>query len=69
MKSKSAKKKDTVKAPTVKRVSAALNRAAGQNAVDIHRQTGLPLATWKDGQTVLVAAKMRLHRANGKRGK
>jgi CubicO group peptidase (beta-lactamase class C family) len=67
MKSKPAKK-DTVKAPTVKRVSAALNRAA-QDALDIHRQTGLPLATWKDGQTVLVAVNKVTKRANGKRGK
>ncbi len=55
------KKKRTNDAPRSQRrltdasISRALNEAA-RDAVDLHRQTGMPLAVWKDGKVALVPA-------------
>ena len=37
------------------RIQEALN-AAAQDAVELHRQRGLPLVVWQDGKTALVSA-------------
>jgi len=41
--------------PSLALVSKALN-AAVKDAVELHRQAGLPLAVWQDGKVVLVPA-------------
>lgn len=40
--------------PSKDRVTEALNQAA-RDAIETHRQAGLPLVFWKDGQIVLVS--------------
>lgn len=40
--------------PSLANITKALNLAA-QDAVETHRQSGLPLAVWKDGKTVLIS--------------
>ena len=47
---------DGVRAPTVKRVSPALNQAA-QDAIEVHRRAGLPLVIWQNGKPALVPVK------------
>lgn len=37
------------------RIQEALN-AAAQDAVELHRERGLPLVVWQDGKTALVSA-------------
>jgi hypothetical protein len=41
--------------PSLPRIQEALN-AAAQDAVELHRQRGLPLVVWLDGKTALVSA-------------
>ena len=41
--------------PSLPRIQEALN-AAAQDAVELHRQRGLPLVVWQDGKTALVSA-------------
>ncbi|MBL8890949.1 MAG: hypothetical protein JNL67_13290 [Planctomycetaceae bacterium] len=41
--------------PTLPRIQNALNLAA-QDAVELHREHGLPLVVWQDGKTTPIAA-------------
>ncbi|MFN0052903.1 MAG: hypothetical protein ACKV0T_11985 [Planctomycetales bacterium] len=45
-------------------VSHALNEAV-QDAVEVHRRAGLPLAVWKDGKVALVSADEAAVKRNG----
>jgi len=47
-------------------VSRALN-AAVRDAVEVHRQAGLPLAVWQDGKVALVPADSVATNGKGKR--
>ena len=49
------KGRTAVKRPTLTLISRALNEAV-RDAVELHRQTGIPLAVWKDGKVAFVAA-------------
>jgi CubicO group peptidase (beta-lactamase class C family) len=52
--------------PSVKLISEALN-AAVRDAVEIHKQAGLPLAVWQDGKVALVPAESVAANGKGKR--
>ena len=45
----------THRRPTVALVCKALNEAA-RDAVNIHKEAGLPMVDWQDGKVVLVSA-------------
>jgi hypothetical protein len=71
------KKKRTIDSPRSQRrltdasISRALNEAA-RDAVELHRQSGIPLAVWKDGKVALVPADevvTKRKRAKARRGK
>jgi hypothetical protein len=50
--------------PSVALIAQALNEAV-QDAVDVHKQAGLPLAVWQDGKVALVPADKIKSRRNG----
>jgi hypothetical protein len=45
----------THRRPTVELVTKALDEAA-RDAVNVHKQSGLPMVDWQDGKVVLVSA-------------
>ncbi len=52
---KPARNSQKPRRPSRALVSAAL-RAAANDAVELHRRAGLPLAVWQDGKVALVSA-------------
>jgi hypothetical protein len=50
--------------PSVALISQALNEAV-HDAVDVHKEAGLPLAVWQNGKVVLVPSDNFKSRGNG----
>jgi hypothetical protein len=62
---KPARNSEKPRRPTRALISQAL-RAAAQDAVELHRRAGLPLAVWRDGQVALVPADKIFPKPNGR---
>ena len=58
----------THRRPTVALVSQALNEAA-RDAVNMHKESGLPMVDWQDGKVVLVSAEEVEIRLNAKKSR